>query len=410
MHNYANILRLNNQQKIVQNPEINRDIIQSPIKFFAGFTDAERRVLNAMLYMHGSTGKVYMRQDTLGKYADCTREHVNRIIKKFRELGIVSSIYRHKTSCWYFISDFFKDHFNRSKLKHIFHALSFFAIAHIEPDITQYISNLFINSSKQLSSSLPEGNFALETRARTREEKIEMSSKAMIPAHIASIEDPHLNLEEKRTLSQYREGAIRHALIQYQKNKDRIYKPVAFLVSCCKQYEEKRAGVVRHVKVDNARPAPTRRTEDRSQTERLIQQQDMVREQQQKQEIQALSRKGELQDDRIKLAHMDTQEAARYEESAKQRAGAMSGIMIDLFRAMLQGARDYHATIQCVNCPLVASESSSQQSATIHKSDERSQDKAQVKAQLVEEISELVKQGVQVPQEMIDRYKQLRNS
>lgn len=224
-------------------PQLVPDIASNVIGSIEQMRPRVRKILNAMLYHDGATGKIYMRQDTLGKYSKCTREWVNKIIKRFEEQGWITSNYRHLTSCEYKVNELFHDFSIRNKLRALLPALAFFPIAWIDPLIkekfTQYYSSYIYNSTNSNSSKFLDQDqvTSRNTRARAREFGDQKTDGwGMVAEYVQNIEGVVLTIEDKVNLSRYSEGAVLYAL-GCLKKKDGIKIPIAYLIACCKGYE-----------------------------------------------------------------------------------------------------------------------------------------------------------------------------
>lgn len=239
------------------NPQLNVEVLKDPYKFFSSLNRRQRRILNCLLYWSATTGKIYVRQDSLANYAGYkSRCHVNELLGWFIELGIIASYYRHKTSCLYKVSSFFNDCKIRAQLKSLFSALGYFSIAAlngpIEQKPTQYVSNyLFINiESKSKSNQLNQREYKhvrVSECARTRENSNEAKTKTervMIKQYVEEIKDIYLTEQDKIQLSKYSEAAIAHGRKKLAEKKD-ANNPIAYLIACCKSFKEGASSFVR---------------------------------------------------------------------------------------------------------------------------------------------------------------------
>lgn len=93
--------------------------------FFSSLTDIQRRVLDYLFWADAHHLKVWVSQTRIATHVGITREHVNRILYHFEALGIIRSAYRHLKTSLYTVSNFFCDPKIRTRLCHLFAALSF---------------------------------------------------------------------------------------------------------------------------------------------------------------------------------------------------------------------------------------------------------------------------------------------
>jgi len=79
-----------------------------------------RGLLDFMIGASNCLREMHFTQSYIAKKLGITREHTNRLLAKARKLGIVSSEYRHMTSCIYTLHHAFKDIDVRNSLKHLY--------------------------------------------------------------------------------------------------------------------------------------------------------------------------------------------------------------------------------------------------------------------------------------------------
>lgn len=218
------------QEQILQDPQVLEEIIKSPDIYFGSLTARQLKVLDYLLYWANRNRDIYVRQDTIARFVGYkSREQVNRILKMLCEAGIVSKQYRHKTSCLYKVSSFFNDIHIRSQLKKFLIQLSFIPILLLMGDVTQCSRINLLISNRSIDKTFNNIN-----NACAREKKV----RSMIKDYVEEIQSPNLTQGDKISLSRYSEGAIRHALIQLQRQKE-IRNSVGFLFVCARSFDEK---------------------------------------------------------------------------------------------------------------------------------------------------------------------------
>lgn len=259
-------------------PQVNPEIIVNPFKYFSDWTIRQLRVLNCLFYWSATTGEIFIRQDTLARYAGYkSREHVNRLLGELIESGIIASYYRHKTSCLYKVSSFFNDHNVRTILRPLFNALKFFSIAllnqPIEQNITQYITNSLSNTytystNTTISTVSTTCRLRRVLNASAREGEVELSSLKKeakgvvmedqvngIPSYIEEITYPKMTYQQKMQLSQYSEPVVRSALIVLNNTKN-VSSAVGFLLGTCRNKSLKNPTTTRKEKEPMPRVEP----------------------------------------------------------------------------------------------------------------------------------------------------------
>ena len=227
------------QQFHSYDPKVSDSIAFDPVKEIGLMTAAQRKLLNCLMYWSNQGKEIHIRQDTLAEFAGYKcREQANRFIKQLCELGIIAKLYRHKTSCLYKISSFFNDLGVRSKLKRYLSQLGHLPIWLLQVDVTQYISTNLLVSNRSNEDYLKEIQCA-----SAREEKRESSvirKKLMIKQYVECIQNPEMTTQDKIQLSKYSEKAVRHALIQLQRQRE-LRNPIGFLMACAKSFDSKGA-------------------------------------------------------------------------------------------------------------------------------------------------------------------------
>jgi hypothetical protein len=90
------------------------------VEISLGFDFSLRGLLDFMIGASNCLREMHFTQSYIAKKLGITREHTNRLLAKARKLGIVSSEYRHMTSCIYTLHHAFKDIDVRNSLKHLY--------------------------------------------------------------------------------------------------------------------------------------------------------------------------------------------------------------------------------------------------------------------------------------------------
>ena len=85
---------------------------------------------------------IHHSQSTIARKVGCSREHVNRILRKLKKLGLVNYIYRHMTSCLYRLSSFFDQRETRQQLRKYFPILWYLPVIWLMPNETVIDKNI----------------------------------------------------------------------------------------------------------------------------------------------------------------------------------------------------------------------------------------------------------------------------
>lgn len=128
------------------------------------------KILNYLLLSYKRhKGQVFPSQDTIAKYAQCSREYVNRVIKKLTEMGLVRKKKIQYTSCSYWLHPLFHDAQFRWNFKDILPALRWSAqfekmkaklasnLAKARSQITLLYNKNYINIKNTFSSLVNKG-------------------------------------------------------------------------------------------------------------------------------------------------------------------------------------------------------------------------------------------------------------
>lgn len=115
--------RIRDSQFIKQDCLPIEDILNNPKIFFEEKPQKLIAVLNFLFKKSDRYKWLWPSQETLAKIYGCTREHFNKfILPKLIEWGIVIKLTRHRETCLYKVSSFFKKYAIRRQLSHIFSA------------------------------------------------------------------------------------------------------------------------------------------------------------------------------------------------------------------------------------------------------------------------------------------------
>jgi hypothetical protein len=128
--NPVSIYKRNNTRVKKTSQENNNDfllpsaeLIQNDKKELSQFSQLELAIFNYILFHHNNHTKIFILQQTIADAFECSREYVNRTIKKFETLRLIKRIYRHMRSCIFLISFYFKSPEVRNRLSGLLSAL-----------------------------------------------------------------------------------------------------------------------------------------------------------------------------------------------------------------------------------------------------------------------------------------------
>ena len=128
--------KINNKRRTVScqvwkyvNPNPIADIVRDPINYFNNnLTEAERVIFNDCLVWSEAFEDMYFTQSTIAERTGRSRGFVNRTIGLLTKIGVLAKNYRHKTSCQYKVSNWFRNEKVRSALNSLFMAFVLFPV------------------------------------------------------------------------------------------------------------------------------------------------------------------------------------------------------------------------------------------------------------------------------------------
>jgi hypothetical protein len=249
--------RKRNQDFFSVDPQPIIEIVDNPELLPTKLTPTERSVLNVILSFANHNIDIYPRQDTVASLAGCCRITVNRCLKKFELMGLMSSSYNHLTSKDYRISSWFYLPGIRRILSKFFKSLNWLPILVVTQLISpRYLdskssSNTYVNTHDILSVVLE------KSRATTREEFLRefliqkktkdlvMSNQNAIPPYVQSLNFLNLSQRGQIELSIYPEDAIVDSTYRFKRSKN-IRDPFAYFCKLCNDYCQREGAQKNH--------------------------------------------------------------------------------------------------------------------------------------------------------------------
>lgn len=154
MNNYTRVRKTNQawQQKDCIPLE---HIANNPVQHITALPQKHKDLINYLLeHENKNHALIYPTQTTLGRVIGCGRQRANEIVGELQNLGLISTNYRHMTSCLYKTSSFLRTPFMAQKLSHLFPSLKklllLLAIGSFKTEATQGILknyNVYSNTS-----------------------------------------------------------------------------------------------------------------------------------------------------------------------------------------------------------------------------------------------------------------------
>lgn len=212
-------------------PQVSPEIAADPVSWAKSLTPRQRILLNHLFKFSSANRRIYIRQDTLAYRAKYkSREQANRFLGKLIKDGVIASNYRHKTSCIYKVSDFFKDPKIRELLLAYFTCFFVFPGGLLNGFQTKFKG--VVTQTKPVKYLLVSSSRAV-TGTRTHEE-----SSMQVKDYVEAIIKPIMTFEEKTALSQYSKEAVADAqrALQRKQAEGSIDNPVRFLIGCARAY------------------------------------------------------------------------------------------------------------------------------------------------------------------------------
>ena len=92
--------------------------------FFRGCELYVRKIYNFLLFLHTRHREAFPKQETIARFAGVSRKTVSEVLLKLEELNLITSCYRHMSSCIYKLPRMFNDLRIRDRFKYLFNSLS----------------------------------------------------------------------------------------------------------------------------------------------------------------------------------------------------------------------------------------------------------------------------------------------
>jgi Crp-like helix-turn-helix domain len=122
-----------NSSRIIDPIPIKGIVSGAQAYFKENFSKSDFALFDKLLYFFNTNQQVYVSQSKLAALTGCSREHVNRTLSRFKNLGIISSLYRHNRTSLYRLSSYFHDFYVRNSLKSLFSSFARLTIFWISP-------------------------------------------------------------------------------------------------------------------------------------------------------------------------------------------------------------------------------------------------------------------------------------
>lgn len=208
------------------------------------YTWLQLKLLNLLMSYERIFNEVRVRQSILAKHLGVSRQWINETLRRFKEDGIISSFYRHKRSCIYIISNYFRQPKIRHELRNLLPAIIWLPFVLPNLELTQLLKNikgLYPITFVYHSSSLRNKNVTnYDGRNVMKNEKTSTmidNQKKEIPKHVFSeainnFKSGKLSLWGIIELSAFSDDAIRYADEQFGKTfNEQIKNPFKYLCS-----------------------------------------------------------------------------------------------------------------------------------------------------------------------------------
>ena len=93
-----------------QNPHTSQQKPQQTIKYFiSSLLPQEMKVLQLLWWFRSKGLSIHCAQAYIGLKTGYARETINRLLRRFRDIGLINWTYRHRHTCVYFFSALFDD-------------------------------------------------------------------------------------------------------------------------------------------------------------------------------------------------------------------------------------------------------------------------------------------------------------
>lgn len=137
-----------------ENPIPKNIVMDNPELFFrTDMTVSAVKLFDYLCFMDKKYPVIWVKQSTMAEHLGISRQYVNKLLRAFEELGLITTNYRHMHSSLYKISSYFKNPFIRSRLSHILPSLKSLSIILLTQCFQGLLSNNNYNTYTQLKSN-----------------------------------------------------------------------------------------------------------------------------------------------------------------------------------------------------------------------------------------------------------------
>lgn len=209
-------------------------VTNCPEKYFSLLTPIQRRIWEYFLFLSKNFKEIYVSQSMIAQYVGCSRQYVNECIQIFKKDGLIVSNYRHKKTCLYKISSYFK---NLELCRRLSRIMSLFLIlpfcAAFQSETTQNRNlYLYINNFPTGGRTMEVGR-CLNNQMREHKEKDKPKYQFSNDTLQAISDKTGLSYGLVKSLDVYPENVLNTALNSYLKNKSKISHVYAWIKKAC---------------------------------------------------------------------------------------------------------------------------------------------------------------------------------
>lgn len=227
-------IKVNNKTKLHKRQSLlaylfplRKDIARCPLVYFESLSVLQRQLLNKFIFFTKGCRSIYPSQITLAKNLNCSRKHINKMIKKFVSAGVIAKKQRWNNSCLYKVNSFFSLPDIKQKLSKLLPALMALPLGLL----------LSLSAEVTLSKYKAIRNYS-SYKSHPQKGRV-MDASEFIPAYIQRLEFPRCVLTRwgKIKLCAFNQQTIEYAC-SILKERSNVHDPYNYFFKLCLDYAD----------------------------------------------------------------------------------------------------------------------------------------------------------------------------
>lgn len=248
--------------KLNQIPHISQQKHQETLKYFINsLLPHEMKLLQLLVWFNKSSLRIYCAQEYLGLKTGYTRETVNRLLRRFRDVGLITWIYRHRHTCIYSLASIFDDPEMQKFLGNYIQGV-YYLPKRMLLSIRKVFQSAYkwtkkrpsgkklpiddVTPIKKLSYSFSSNiSFLYRTKCiydqgftDSKGAKVELNRSEMVRS-IESLKNTPMSEADVKAIAAYPDEVIAYA-DRCTNRKGSLANPIGYFLVCCREYNKKK--------------------------------------------------------------------------------------------------------------------------------------------------------------------------